>query len=79
MDESKCNSKGKNSLAKCDFPVFFFVGLARSASTSELSSIGGMVIIALCVIDQCLANMAGYWPRSFCVILNGGEVEVNKC
>lgn len=61
------------------FPFFFFVGLVRSASTSELSSIGGMVIIALCVIDQCLANMAGYWPRSFCVILNGGEVEVNKC
>ena len=60
------------------FP-FFFVGLARSASTSELSSIGGMVIIVLCVIDQCLANMAGYWPSSFCVIMNGGEVEVNKC
>ena len=46
------------------FP-FFFVGLARSASTSELSSIGGMVIIALCVIDQCLASMAGYWPSYF--------------
>ena len=60
------------------FP-FFFVGLARSASTSELSSIGGMVIIVLCVIDQCLANMAGYWPSSFGVIMNGGEVEVNKC
>ena len=60
------------------FPVFF-AGLARSASTSELSSIGGMVIIVLCVIDQCLANMAGYWPSSFRVIMNGGEVEVNKC
>ena len=62
------------------FPFFFFfAGLARSASTSELSSIGGMVIIVLCVIGQCLANMAGYWPSSFCVIMNGGEVEVNKC
>ena len=65
--------KERSSWHNVTFP-FLFVGLARSSSTSELSSIGGMVIIALCVIDQCLASMAGHWPSSFCVIMNGGEV-----